>query len=415
VHGRIHLIHADGVITGDEASILDGAVALAEDGRVIEVGRASQVLPRHAGAEVERIRGVVFPGLVNAHVHVELSVLLGRVAGGRGFVAWVDRFVEARMDITEDEETAAIARAVDDLDSYATSAVGDVTNRLTAVRPLARRGIAGAVFHEVFGLAIEPLQRRVALLAEDVEKEVGTWPTKDLSYAVAPHTLYTTHPTIVETLARLAREHGTVTSLHLAEHSAERRALKTGDGPMVDWLAQRTKTPKEAFHIPRESPVTFADNLGALAPHVLAVHLTDATPEELARVYERRAPVVLCPRSNLHIEMCLPPLLAMRAAGIEAALGTDSLASNASLDVLMEARALADRFPEVPARDLLQMATWNGARALGRPDLGRIVKGSRPGIAAVLGGGVGEPSTFLLANVRAPRRWIVRRTPETLP
>jgi cytosine/adenosine deaminase-related metal-dependent hydrolase len=410
----VHLVHADGVVTGDGPSIVDGAVAVSSDGTVIDVGRAAEIVPRHAGAPIERVVGIVFPGLVNAHLHVELSVLRGRVPGGQGFVAWVDRFVTARMDIAADEEAAAVDRAVDDLDSYATSGVGDVTNRLTAVRPLARRGIAGAVFHEVFGMAIEPVQRRLSRLAEDVEKVVGDWPSADLSYAIAPHTLYTTHPSVVEAIARLAKERGTVTSLHLAEHSAERRALWAGDGPMVDWLSARTKMPKGDFHAPHESPIAFADRLGALAPHVLAVHLTDATPAELARVAERRAPVVLCPRSNLHIELLLPPFLAVRAAGIEAALGTDSLASNASLDVLMEARALADRFPDVPPRELVQMATWNGARALGRPDLGRISKGSRPGIAAVSGTGTGggEPCASLLASVRAPRRWVVRRTLE---
>jgi cytosine/adenosine deaminase-related metal-dependent hydrolase len=406
----VRTLHADGVVTGDGAAIVDGAVTLGEHGEVLDVGRASDVLSRQSGADVVRLRGVVFPGLVNAHVHVELSVLKGRVPGGRGFVAWVDRFVATRTEVMDDEEASAIDRAVDDLDAYATSAVGDVTNRLTAVRPLARRGLAGSVFHEVFGMRIEPLQRRVASLAEDVEKEVGPWPSKDLAYAIAPHTLYTTHPEMVEVLAHLARERGVRTSLHLLEHPAERRALEAGDGPMVDWLAERTKTSKEAFEWPREPPIDFADKLGALGPHVLAVHLTDATAKELAKVAERKAPVVLCPRSNLYIDVRLPPLLAVRAAGIEAALGTDSLASNASLDVLAEARALGDRFPDVPARELVQMATWNGARALGRPDLGRIAKGTRPDIAAVTSEDeVGDPCAFLLAHVKAPRRWIARR------
>jgi len=403
------LVHADGVVTGDGAAIADGAVAVSASGEVLEVGRASDLLPRHAGIPVERVRGVVFPGLVNAHAHVELSVLLGRVPGGGGFVSWVDRFVATRTEVMEDEEADAIERAAADLDAFATTAVGDVTNRLTAVHALARRGIGGIVLHEVFGMNIEPLQRRVASLAEDVEKEVGAWPTPDLSYAVAPHTLYTTHPEMVEVLAHLARERGVVTSLHLAEHAAERRALETGEGPMVDWLAKRTRTPASEFTWPHLPPIEVADRLGALGPHVLAVHLTDARPEELAKVAERRAPVVLCPRSNLYIELRLPPLLAMRAAGIEPALGTDSLASNATLDVLAEARALADRFPDVPAKDLLRMATWNGARAIGRADLGRLAKGARPGVAVVDGRGMDEPCAFLLANVRAPRRWIVRR------
>jgi cytosine/adenosine deaminase-related metal-dependent hydrolase len=406
------LVHADGLVTGDGAAIADGAVAVSADGEVLDVGRASDLLPRHAGLKIERVHGVVFPGLVNAHAHVELSVLLGRVPGGEGFVRWVDRFVATRTEVMEDEEAEAITRAVSDLDAFATTAVGDVTNRLTAVHALARRGIGGVVLHEVFGMQIEPLQKRVALLAEDVEKEVGAWPTKDLAYAIAPHTLYTTHPEMVEVLAHLAKERGVVTSLHLSEHAAERRALENGNGPMVDWLAERTRTPKEAFTWPHKAPIQLADDLGALGPHVLAVHLTDARPDELARVVERKAPVVLCPRSNLYIELCLPPLLSMRAAGIEPALGTDSLASNASLDVLAEARALRDRFPELPARELLQMATWNGARALRRSDLGRIAKGARPGLAAVLGRGFDEPCAFLLANMKAPRRWVVRRHAE---
>ncbi len=402
-------IHADGVITGDSDAIRDGAVVVSREGVVIDVGRAGDVLARHAGAAIERVPGVVFPGLVNAHTHVELSVLRGRVAGGRGFLPWLRLFVPTRAEVMEDEELQAVAHAVDDLDAFATTAVGDVTNRLITVKALARKGIGGSIFHEVFGSQLEPLQRRVASLAADVEEVVGTWPGPDLSYAVAPHTLYTTHLEMVETLARRAKDRGVVTSLHLAEHPGERRALETGEGPVVDWLAELTRTSKDAFAWPRRPPVALADTLGALGPHVLAVHMTDARPDELARATERGAAVVLCPRSNLYIELKLPPLLAIRAAGIEPALGTDSLASNASLDVLAEARALADRFPEVPARELLQMATWNGARVLGRADLGRIAKGSRPGLAAVDGGPVDDPSAFLLANTRARRRWIVRR------
>jgi cytosine/adenosine deaminase-related metal-dependent hydrolase len=146
---------------------------------------------------------------------------------------------------------------------------------------------------------------------------------------------------------------------------------------------------------------------------VLAVHLTDARPEELDVVARRGSPVVLCPRSNLFIETRLPPLLAIRAAGLSPALGTDSLASNASLDVLAEARALADRFPTVPARDLLRMATWEGARALGRADVGRVANGARPGLFAIDGEPGDAPDAFVLRQVRAPRRWIVRRTQET--
>jgi cytosine/adenosine deaminase-related metal-dependent hydrolase len=408
----VRAIHADAVITGDREVIADGAVVVGEGGVVMDVGSAREVLPAHAGAPITRVHGVVFPGLVNAHTHIELSAYRGRIAGGRGFVDWVDRFVATRAETPHEEEEEAIARAVEDLDASATVAVGDITNTLAAVKPLSRAGIAGCVFHEVFGIRRDQVIARVQGLGRELDEKLDRWPTRDLSYSPAPHTLYTTHPDAVRALLANANAHGTRTSLHFAEHAGERRAIEAGDGPVVSWLEERLKLPRGEHFWPKEPLLDYAVSLGAIAPHVLLVHLTDAREAELARMAAAGAPVVLCPRSNLYIEAKLPPLLAMRAAGLAPALGTDSLASNASLDVLAEARALLDRFPMVPAIELVRMATWNGARALGREDLGRIAKGTRPGIAAVEGAAnvvAADACAFLLRNGKAPRRWVARR------
>jgi cytosine/adenosine deaminase-related metal-dependent hydrolase len=405
-------IHADGVITGDREAIRDGAVVVDAEGVVLDVGTAASVLPRHAGCEVTRVRGAVMPGLVNAHVHVELSALRGRAPGGAGFFPWLETMLAKRDEAAAEELASAAESAVAELDAAGTSAVGEVSNTLLAVRALARRGFAGCVFHEVLGLRREQARERVASLARAVEGAVGAWPSADLAYAPAPHALYSLHVEAVRALLDLVRSRGARTSIHLAEHAAERHALEAGEGPFAGWLAAKAGLAPAEYPWPRQSPIALAESLGALARDVLAVHLTDARPEELARVAARGAPVVVCPRSNLHIERRLPPLVAMRHAGLEPALGTDSLASNASLDVLAEARALADRFPGIPPRELLQMATWNGARALGRPDLGRFATGSRPGIVAIEGELGDLTAAFVLRSVKAPRRWIVRRTGE---
>jgi len=402
-------VHADAVVTGDAEPISDGAVVLGERGEIVDFGRASAVLPRHAGITVDRVRGVLVPGLVNAHTHLELSGLRGEVPGGAGFVPWVEQLIGARAEVQPDDDRGAIERAVDELFAFGTAAVGEVSNSLSAVRELSRRGFAGSIFHEVFGVERTALESRVTGLSRVVEEAVGHWPTSELRYAPSPHTLYTTHEAVARRLLRDAKDRGARVSLHLCEHASERRFLEQGDGPVAEWYERLLKIPREKMTWPRKSPIAFADEIGALAPHVLCVHLTDARPEELELVAERGAPVVFCPRSNLHIEARLPPLLAARAAGILPALGTDSLASNASLDVLAEARALADRFPTVPARDLVRMATWEGARALGRTDLGRVARRAHPGLFAVEGNPGADPCAFLLANVGAPRRWIARR------
>jgi cytosine/adenosine deaminase-related metal-dependent hydrolase len=402
-------IHADAVVTGDAEVLRDAAVVVDGAGVVVDLGPAAEVLPRHAGLVPARVRGVLLPGLVNAHTHLELSGLRGQVPGGAGFVPWVEQLIGMRAEARPEDDDAAVEQAVAELDAFGTVAVGEVSNSLSAVRPLARRGFVGRVFHEVFGIERGPLEQRVADLPRVIEERVGEWPTSDLEYTPTPHTLYTTHPAVVRRLAREARERGSRISLHLAEHAAERRFLEHGDGPIPGWYESRLKLRRDLLEWPGKSPVALADDLGALGPHAIGVHLTDARPEELDLVARRGAPVIFCPRSNLFIETRLPPLLAARAAGLLPGLGTDSLASNASLDVLAEARALADRFATVPARDLLRMATWEGARALGRDDVGRIARGARPGLFAIDGEPGDDPAAFVIKNVRAPRRWIVRR------
>jgi cytosine/adenosine deaminase-related metal-dependent hydrolase len=408
------VIHADHVLLGDEPPIADGAIVVDPQGRVLDVGRAHDVRVdvRYAGIAPERVHGIVFPGLVNAHTHVELSSMRGKVPGGHGFPAWVDRLISIRAETLPEEDADGIDSGVEELVRFATVAVGDVTNSLGAVNALARRSIGGCVFHEVLGMDRAVVLRRIEGLRAEVEERVPTWPTGDLSYAPAPHTLFTVHVDAAHALLEGAARRGIRTSLHLAEHAAERRVVEHGDGPIAAWYRQRLKQTPEW---PKRPLFDLAADVGALKAGVLLVHLADARPEELSRVVAAGASVVLCPRSNLYIEGRLPPLLAVREVGIEPALGTDSLASNTSLDVLAEARALADRFPNVPAWEFVKMATWNGARALGRMELGRIAPGACPGIYLVEGGVTGDPAAFLLANLRAPRHLLVARAAEPRP
>ncbi len=409
------LVHADAMVCGDDTPIQDGAVVVEVGGRIVDVGKAGDVLPRHGGVRVQRVHGAVMPGLVNAHTHLELSALRGQISGGAGFVRWVDQLIAIRAEQTPESDTAAIDAAVAELDAFGTAAVGEVSNSLAAVPALVRHGLAGCVFHEVFGVTIEHVERRLAALPETVASRLGTWPEGRLAYSPTAHTLYTTHSTIVSRLMQSAIVEGRRVSVHLCEHASERRFLEHGDGPVAEWIAARLGLRRESLEWPGVSPVDFADRLGVLGRHALCVHLTDARPDELSRVAERGAHAVFCPLFNLHIEVKLPPLLAARAAGLLPALGTDSLASNSSLDVLAEARALADWFPTVPARELVSMATWAGAEALDLRGLGRLAIGARPGLLAIEGTPGDDPCAFILASVGARRRWIVRPNGEPTP
>lgn len=412
---------ADHALLGDAPPIARARIVVADDGTIEAVDALS---PEAFGAAREGkgsgadegkesaftyFPGVVFPGVVNAHTHVELSGLRGKLPPGRGFVAWLDALVGTRGEAAPEEDTAAIDVAADELARAATVAVGEVTNSLAAVGALARRGIEGCIFHEVFGQNRDDVLRRAEGLRAILAERYPTWPVA-LHYAPAPHTLYTTHQDAVRALVDAAAKDGARTSLHLAEHAGERRAVEHGDGPMAEWFEARTRSKPEWPKVPL---LDLADSVGALREGVLLVHLTDARKDELERIAKSGASVVLCPRSNLFIEARLPPLLAVLAAGIAPALGTDSLASNTSLDVLAEAQALAERFPSVPRWQLFKMASWNGAVALGKPHLGRIANGARPGLFGVEGGGASgesvDPAAIVLATAKSTAAMLTRR------
>ncbi len=372
----IRTFHADAVLLGDGTTVRDGAVVV-EDGVIREITRGVG----------ERISGVLMPGLINAHTHLELSGMRGRAPPGSGFVPWLEALQRARAEELEEERDAAVDVALDAMAAAGVVAVGEVTNTLAAVARLSRRFL-GTIWHEVFGLS-----PTTAL--------PSTRPATTLRYVPTPHALYSTHPDVVRAL--LGDEPMTI---HLAEHAAERAFLRDGGGPLAAFFRARNLT---AFEPPRLDPIGAARALGLLRPNMAVVHLADARPEELDGLAETGVTAVLCPRSNLMIETRLPPLLALRARGVPIALGTDSLASSPSLDPLAEARALLDRTPEVPASFLIAAATSGGARAIGWPGLGRLVAGSSPGLLHIAGSVPTEldPSLWVLRNLSAPRRLLV--------
>ena len=247
------------------------------------------------------------------------------------------------------------------------------------------------------------------------EAERAAYPSfpRHMRYALAPHTPYTLHGGVLRRIVHRAAEAGTRTSLHLAEHAAERTMLLSGQGPFANWLSSRGVS-LEGWTAPGQDAVHYADQLGLLGPQLLAVHLTDARPDELAIVAARGSSVVLCPRSNLHIELKLPPLIDILRAGLRPGLGTDSLASNTSLDPLAEARALQKRFPTVPAAQLLAMATSWGADALGvGQEVGRLAPSLHPGLLAFEHAAAvpTDPLRFVLDAERAPRHVLMRPLP----
>lgn len=382
---------------GGGAILADGAVALDGD-VVVAVGPRAELTARFGPAE--RLEAVLLPALVNAHTHLELSHLAGRITGGEGLPAWVHLLVATRAE--DPGPGPALEEAVLELVEAGVAAVGDVSNTLASVPPLVRAGVAGTVFHEVFGFS----ERRIAAaLATARELRAQTpEPPPGLRIALSPHAVYSTHPRVVAELLRAGPA-----SIHLAEDPAERIFCASGAGPFA--------TMNRALGSPA-LPALGRSAVAAAAPHLgpasLAVHAVDLDDEDLALLAASGATVVLCPRSNQHIGGRVADLPRLLAAGLPLAIGTDSLASAPSLSPLAELAALARAFPQVPPSRLLPLA-WNGA-AVGAPGVGTLAPGSAPGVLAAPLGGVrpADPARWLVETFGAeerPPQWLARHRP----
>jgi len=397
----VRVIAAPFVLPGGiEPAIPDGAVALEGD-RVVATGPRPAVEARFGSAE--RLDAVVLPALVNAHLHLELSHLAGLVPGGLGLAPWIRTLVAVRARGAPAGE--AMARAASALVGAGVAAVGDVSNTLDSLAPLGERGIAGTVYHEVFGFTAA--RAAEALRAAALARAQAGEPPPGLRVAPSPHAVYSTNP---ETVARLL-EAGPA-SVHVAEDPGEREFCSAARGPFAELVLKLGLAPGELRPLARSAVAAVAPHLGTRS---LAVHAVDVDEEDLTLLRGSGATVVLCPRSNLHIGGRLPDLPRLLGAGLPLAVGTDSLASSPSLSPLAELAALRHAHPEVAASALLPLA-WNGA-AVGASAVGRLAPGTAPGVlAAPLGGERPEdPFSWLLSahgDLERPFAWLARHRPE---
>jgi cytosine/adenosine deaminase-related metal-dependent hydrolase len=368
----------------------DVTVVLDAEHRILSVERAAP------GDHI--LDGLLLPGLVNAHGHLELSHHRRPVgARGLGSPGWVGALYGAvdQADAFTAERGARSARA------NGAAFFIDTSNSGTTAPAMATARLRGTVQVECIGLGAERWQ--------PVLDGLGGLPTAPgVVLRPTAHAPISCSPELLG--AALAPGAAPVT-VHCDEDAADALLLADRTGPWRAFheriAAMRPGHDWQTALGQARSGVDLLRRLGLLAPHVGLVHLTAATPADLDAVAAAGCTAVLCPRSNRHITGRLPDVPGMVARGIPLALGTDSRGSSPDLDLLAEAAVLRAAFPELPAETWLHAMTLGGARLLAVPeDAGRIAPGARPDLLHIdLPGGPGLLDR-LLDGTRWPRRWL---------
>ena len=355
----------------------NGFVEVEEDGTVVRTGAC--------GPDEKVDEGILCPGFVNAHCHVELSYMKGLFRKGTGMAGFIDQINELRDTSSMEDKLAALKEAMDSMWDQGVQAMADISNCADSFAVKAAHPMYTRTFLEVFG-AVPSECDAVMMGVRELQQKAHAF---GLDAAPTPHSCYTLSPELVSASSAAGLEDGFL-SFHSEESDEEEQMMMYGSGPMWDnRVANGIPTPPVTGTSSLEYFLMRLRSAGLPEPvkgHVLLVHECCFTPEGAAAAKKALAQpfLAVCPLSNLFIHNMLPPIPVMRASGIPICVGTDSLSSNDQLDILAELECLQQAFPEVPMQELLTWACLNGARFLGKEDvMGTLEPGKKPGVVRI--------------------------------
>lgn len=364
------------VFTGTQ--LVDGAdkvLITKADGTVDALLRVSE-----AGDDVQQMEGILSPGFVNAHCHLELSHMKGMIPAHTGLQEFVKQIVALRQ-VEPEAIQEAIVSAEAEMIANGIVAVGDISNTLDTLKQKAKHNLAYYSFVELYDL--DPTRAADKILAGlEIQKQ---FQENCVRASLVPHAPYS----VTNNLWNLLSAHFGIhtISLHNQETLDENDFFKTKTGSFLG-MYERTKVNLDFFEATGLSSLQSVLPIFKKAHHGILVHNSFTTAEDIQAVHAAmdNAFWCLCPNANQYIEQTMPPIELLRSEKAKLVIGTDSYASNWSLNVLDELKTIHEHHPQIPLAEMLGWATINGAQALQMDKhLGSFEKGKKPGVVLIKG------------------------------
>jgi cytosine/adenosine deaminase-related metal-dependent hydrolase len=341
-----------------------------------------------AGESVRHVEGILMPGLVNCHCHLELSHLKEVIAPHTGLIEFLCSVVTKR-NFPAELIQEKIKEAEQEMAQNGIVAVGDIGNTADTAAVKASSSICWQNFVEVLSFTDEKAADAISHYQSALHQLKQSLSNSSLPHrsSLVPHAPYSVSPETFRRLNELTQEQ--VISIHNQEHPAENELYQQGGGDYLKLF--------KIFGMDRSPfPVTGLSSLRSILPYfdrgqtILLVHNTCSTQEEIewANEYANKKGIrlqfCLCINANLYIEYKIPPVGMLYRSGSPVVIGTDSYSSNWQLSIASEIKTLRRHAPEVPLETLLHWATLQGARALHWDDkLGSFEKGKKPGLTSL--------------------------------
>lgn len=363
------------ILTNSSDPIAKGIITTNDDGTIIDVEESGGALNETAAVEFHN--GIIIPGFVNCHCHLELSHLRNKLSKGKGLGTFI-------MNIRDHRGAGSdlIGKAAKEADSelYNEGVVlcADICNTPLTFTLKQDSSIRYHNLLEVFGIDPAAAEKRIAEV-KALESEALK---KGLTCSVVPHSPYSVSLTLFR-LIRTNFPEPAVSSIHFQETESEASFLEEQSGPLRTSYEAAGLFP-ERPELARSHSDVILNELPANG-NLILVHNTSTDQDTIRKILKRGNLFwCLCPSSNLYIENRIPPVGLLQDEGCELVIGTDSLASNTSLSILKELKIIQQHFPGAKLEDLVRWSSYNGAKALNELNtFGRIVAGTRPGLLLI--------------------------------
>jgi len=369
---------ADYVFPVFAAPIKNGVVTVNDDGKVMSVTNIPS--PDTKGGDVRHLKGIICPGFVNTHCHLELSHLKNKIPPHGGLIDFIKNIQSVRGSEAS-VITEAATQADQEMYDNGIVAVGDICNSSITIPIKKKSKLYYHSFVEAFGFqpdrAEEVFNNALALLNE----------FKPAPSSITPHSPYSVSKELFRLIKKFSETGRNLLSIHNQESDEENKFFRYRLGAFLDLYAHFGMD-ISFFKSQARNSVQSMIPLLTNKQEILLVHNTCTNLKDIYFIkrFDRKVNFCFCPGANLYIENRLPKVELFVDQGFNLALGTDSLASNTKLCILNEMRILQEKFPSLSTERLIQWATINGAKFLGiDDDKGTIEPGKTPGLNLITG------------------------------
>ncbi|MDP9003476.1 MAG: amidohydrolase family protein [Verrucomicrobiota bacterium] len=369
------IIRARVVVPMEGEPIENGAVTV-EGNRIASVGRFEDLRADHGADVLDLGERILLPGLINGHCHLDYTMLRGKIPPQNSFNDWIWAINAHKKDLEEEDYLGAITAGFAETERFGTTTIvnleafPELVPRLE--RPQLRTWWCG-----------EMIDIRRPVSVREVSDNLRGWfeshPDWLGGMGLCPHAPFTASVQLYAEAGATARTHDLLLTTHLAESREEMQMFCDANGPLFDFLQSIGRPMDDCGN---ETPLSLLLRRQLIDQRWIVAHLNELSESDFELLSQtEKFHIAHCPRSHTFLGHAPFALNKLRALGFNICLGTDSLASNSSLSLFSEMRELLRKEPGISSREVLEMATINGARSLGQGDsLGKI----RPGFSADL-------------------------------